>query len=103
MRDNIYDKEQLSKPVSYYASIRPTNYAREEAARAEKEAAKAARHGLRPPAAARHGMYHGDTEILFPMRVAPALRDLRGEVWARPGRAAPPPRPTPRWMPWPSA
>jgi len=28
-------------------------------------------------------MYHGDTEILFPMRVAPALRDLRGEVWAR--------------------
>lgn len=28
-------------------------------------------------------MYHGDTEILFPMRVAPALGDLRGEVWAR--------------------
>lgn len=28
-------------------------------------------------------MYHGDTEILFPMRVAPALRDLRGETWAR--------------------
>ena len=29
------------------------------------------------------GVYHGDTEILFPMRVAPALRDLRGDVWAR--------------------
>lgn len=28
-------------------------------------------------------MYHGDTEILFPMRVAPMLRDLRGDVWAR--------------------
>lgn len=28
-------------------------------------------------------MYHGDTEILFPMRVAPALRDLRGKAWAR--------------------
>jgi NADH-quinone oxidoreductase subunit I len=40
---NIYNKEKLSKPVSYYASIRPTNYAREEAARAEAEAAKAAR------------------------------------------------------------
>ncbi|MEJ2706707.1 MAG: 4Fe-4S binding protein [Anaerolineales bacterium] len=40
---NIYDKEKLSKPVSYYAEIRPTNYAREEAARAEAEAAKAAR------------------------------------------------------------
>jgi NADH-quinone oxidoreductase subunit I len=40
---NIYDKEKLSKPVSYYASIRPTNYAREEAARVEAEAAKAAR------------------------------------------------------------
>jgi NADH-quinone oxidoreductase subunit I len=40
---NIYDKEKLSKPVSYYAGIRPTNYAREEAARAEAEAAKAAK------------------------------------------------------------
>ncbi|HEY5574206.1 MAG TPA: 4Fe-4S binding protein [Anaerolineales bacterium] len=44
---NIYDKEKLSKPVSYYASIRPTNYAREEAARAEAEAAKAARKAAR--------------------------------------------------------
>ncbi len=41
--NNIYDKDKLSKPVSYYAEIRPTNYAREEAARAEAEAAKAAR------------------------------------------------------------
>jgi NADH-quinone oxidoreductase subunit I len=40
---NIFDKEKLSKPVSYYASIRPANYTREEAARAEAEAAKAAR------------------------------------------------------------
>jgi NADH-quinone oxidoreductase subunit I len=40
---NIFDKDRLSRPVSYYASIRPTNYAREEAARAEAEAAKAAR------------------------------------------------------------
>jgi NADH-quinone oxidoreductase subunit I len=40
---NIYDKDNLMKPVSYYASIRPTNYAREEAARAEAEAAKAAK------------------------------------------------------------
>jgi NADH-quinone oxidoreductase subunit I len=41
--ENIYNKEKLSKPVSYYASIRPTNYAREEEARAAAEAAKAAR------------------------------------------------------------
>lgn len=40
---NIYDKEKLMKPVSYYASIRPTNYAREEEARATAQAAKAAR------------------------------------------------------------
>lgn len=40
---NIYNKEKLSKPVSYYANIRPVNFAREEAARAEAEAAKAAR------------------------------------------------------------
>lgn len=42
-QNNIYDKQKLLKPVSYYASIRPTNYAREEAARREAEAAKAAR------------------------------------------------------------
>ncbi|MGB2895441.1 MAG: 4Fe-4S binding protein [Anaerolineales bacterium] len=40
---HVFNKERLSKPVSYYAEIRPKNYAREEAARAEKEAAKAAR------------------------------------------------------------
>jgi NADH-quinone oxidoreductase subunit I len=40
---NIYNKATLSKSSSYYASIRPTNYAREEAIRAEKEAKKAAR------------------------------------------------------------
>ncbi len=51
MHTNIYDKEKLSKPVSYYASIRPTNYTAEEAARAEKEAAKAAaKKPLTPPA-----------------------------------------------------
>jgi NADH-quinone oxidoreductase subunit I len=40
---NIFDKERLSKPVSYYARIRPTNYQREEQARADAAAAKAAR------------------------------------------------------------
>jgi NADH-quinone oxidoreductase subunit I len=34
---HIYNKEKLSKPVSYYAALRPTNYAREETARVEKE------------------------------------------------------------------
>jgi NADH-quinone oxidoreductase subunit I len=41
---HIFNKERLSRPVSYYASIRPINYEREEAARAAKEAAKAAKH-----------------------------------------------------------
>jgi NADH-quinone oxidoreductase subunit I len=40
---HIFNKKRLSRPESYYASIRPTNYALEEAARAEKEAAKAAK------------------------------------------------------------
>ncbi len=44
---NIYDKEKLLKPVSYYAEIRPLNYEREEKARAEAEAAKAARAAAR--------------------------------------------------------
>ena len=43
LRDNIHDKEKLLKPASYYASIRPVNNAREEAVRAEKEAARAAK------------------------------------------------------------
>lgn len=42
-RDNIRDKERLLKPASYYAQIRPTNYAREEEARQAKAKAKAAR------------------------------------------------------------
>lgn len=42
-KNNIYDKDKLMKPVSYYASIRPENYKREEEARAAAEAAKAAR------------------------------------------------------------
>jgi NADH-quinone oxidoreductase subunit I len=41
--ENIFNMERLLKPASYYASIRPTNDAREVAARAEKEAAKEAR------------------------------------------------------------
>ncbi|HMK08910.1 MAG TPA: 4Fe-4S binding protein [Anaerolineales bacterium] len=40
---HIFDKERLSKPASYYASIRPRNNAAEEAARAAKEAAKVAK------------------------------------------------------------
>jgi NADH-quinone oxidoreductase subunit I len=42
-KSNIFNKEKLSKPVSYYASIRPANYQREETARQEAEAAKAAK------------------------------------------------------------
>jgi len=40
---NIFDKEKLSKPVSYYASIRPKNFANEDAAKLEAEALRAAR------------------------------------------------------------
>jgi NADH-quinone oxidoreductase subunit I len=41
-KDNIYNKTRLSRPLSYYAKIRPTNYAREEADRAAKAAKKSA-------------------------------------------------------------
>lgn len=40
---NLADINDLLKPAKYYAEIRPQNYAREEAARAEKAAAKAAK------------------------------------------------------------
>ena len=40
---SLLNKDRLMKPVSYYAGIRPKNNAREEAARAEKAAAKAAK------------------------------------------------------------
>jgi NADH-quinone oxidoreductase subunit I len=42
-KNNIYDKVKLGKPVSYYAQVRPLSYAREEAARIEAEAIRAAR------------------------------------------------------------
>jgi NADH-quinone oxidoreductase subunit I len=44
---NIYDKEKLSRSLSYYASIRPLGYEREKAARAEAEAVKEARMATR--------------------------------------------------------
>ena len=37
---NVYDKQKLTKPASYYESIRPLNAAREKAARAAKEDAR---------------------------------------------------------------
>ena len=40
---NIFNKERLGKPVAYYSAIRPTSYAREQAARAEAEAVRAAK------------------------------------------------------------
>ena len=39
---NIFNKDRLLKPASYYAKIRPTSYASEQAARAEAEAEIAA-------------------------------------------------------------
>jgi NADH-quinone oxidoreductase subunit I len=45
---HIWNKEKLDKPVSYYASIRPTNYAREEAVRAAEAAKKAAKKAAAP-------------------------------------------------------
>ncbi|HEY46910.1 MAG: hypothetical protein AMJ88_08100 [Anaerolineae bacterium SM23_ 63] len=47
LADHIFNKERLSKSVSYYQSIRPTNHAFEEAKRAEKEAAKEAKRKAR--------------------------------------------------------
>lgn len=40
--NHILNKEQLSKPVEFYAELRPTNFEREDAIRREKEAKKAA-------------------------------------------------------------
>ncbi len=53
--EHIFDKARLDRPVSYYASIRPTNYAREEKARAEEEAKKAAKAAARSAAPAAGG------------------------------------------------
>jgi len=39
---HLWNKEKLGKPMSYFASIRPKDYAREMAERAAKEAKKAA-------------------------------------------------------------
>ena len=47
LSDNIYNKAKLDRPASYYASIRPRNYAVDEAAIAEKQAKKAAKEAAR--------------------------------------------------------
>jgi NADH-quinone oxidoreductase subunit I len=49
---HVYNKEKLSKPVSYYAAIRPTDYTIEEKIRAEEEAKKAAKKAAAPAAPA---------------------------------------------------
>jgi NADH-quinone oxidoreductase subunit I len=43
LEKNIYNKEKLSRPVTYYETIRPANALREETARADAAAAKAAK------------------------------------------------------------
>ena len=47
IENNIFNKERLSRPESYYSVLRPNNYNKEEIARAEAEAAKAARKAAR--------------------------------------------------------
>ena len=47
---NVYNMEKLLKPSSYYQSIRPENFAREEEARQAKEAAKAEKAAARAAA-----------------------------------------------------
>ena len=37
MSNNIYDKEKLGKPVSYYASIRPSDYQAEIQAKIDSD------------------------------------------------------------------
>ena len=47
LSENIYNKEKLDKPASYYASIRPYNSAIDDATIAEKVAKKAAKEAAR--------------------------------------------------------
>jgi NADH-quinone oxidoreductase subunit I len=49
---SVYNMEKLLKPASYYKSIRPEQYARNEAERQAKEAAKAAKAAAKPAAPA---------------------------------------------------
>jgi NADH-quinone oxidoreductase subunit I len=49
---SVYNMEKLLKPASYYKSIRPEQYDRNEAERQAKEAAKAAKAAAKPAAPA---------------------------------------------------
>jgi NADH-quinone oxidoreductase subunit I len=49
---NVYNMEKLLKPSSYYASIRPQNFAKEEAARKAEAEAKKAKEAAKAAAAA---------------------------------------------------
>jgi NADH-quinone oxidoreductase subunit I len=48
---NVFNMEKLLKPASYYQSIRPQNFAREEAARKAEEEAKRAKAAAKAAAA----------------------------------------------------
>ncbi len=39
--------------------------------------------GIPAPFEGAEAVYHGDTEVLFPVRLIPHLRQLRGPVWQR--------------------
>ncbi len=49
---NVYNLEKLLKPSSYYAKIRPENFAKEQAARKAEEEAKKAKEAAKAAAAA---------------------------------------------------
>ena len=52
LENNIYDKEKLGKPVSYYQAIRPSNYEAEVRAKEEAERKKRERMAARKAKAA---------------------------------------------------
>ncbi|MCB0129922.1 MAG: NADH-quinone oxidoreductase subunit I [Caldilineaceae bacterium] len=84
----VYDKEELTVPIEYYASLWPTQYAAEEVAREEKEAAerkaaeeKAARAAAKE-AAAKAGS-SPDAGAAKPKRTKEELDALRKQAAAK--------------------
>jgi len=81
----IFDLKELRVPTTYYARIRPTDWAEEEAARAAKEAEKAAK-AERPAAAAGTGEVGTEARAEAsprPQRTPEEIERLKAEAAAR--------------------
>ena len=77
---NVFNMEKLLKPASYYESIRPVNYDRNEEERKAKEAAKAAKAASAAAAAGRNCNVSESPKVAALIRASEAISLIVCEI-----------------------